>query len=143
MSKQKKWEGGYPIDFELIGIVSTMKEYKLGWHLNQMEIFHLVKTDDIRIEFAEQKIIRISNLADETEYRVVHLLRNKLVGSGSTSFKYLLPELQQFDYLIKLRNTIEENWSVKVMDVLRQCAAIDYAMVIDLEKVKAKENLIF
>jgi hypothetical protein len=83
MGKKNKWEGDYPVDFDLIGIVSSMKEYKLGWYLNQIEIFHLVKHDDVKIEFAENKIIRISNLADETEYRSVHLLRNKLFNSVS------------------------------------------------------------
>ncbi len=143
MMKKNKWEGDYSIDFDLIGIVSSMKEYKLGWHLNEMEIFHLVKQDDVKIEFAEQKIIRISNLADESEFRSVHLLRNKLFNLGSAGVQYLVPELQQFDYLIKLKNTLEDNWSSFLLSKMKECAAIDYAVIIDLEKVKSKENLIF
>ncbi len=62
MGKITKWSSDYPIDFELIGMVSTMKEYKMGWHLNQMGIFELAKGEDIEIEFADDKVIAISNL---------------------------------------------------------------------------------
>lgn len=143
MAKKNKWEENYEIDFELIGVVSPMKEYKLAWHLNQLGIFHLVKEDDIKIEFAEQKVIRISNLAAETDFTMVHLLRNKLAGAGTVGFKYLLPELRQFDYLIKLKNTLQDKWSSDVMTKLKSCAAIDYAVIVDPANIKAKENLIF
>lgn len=143
MNRKNTWEPDFPIDFQLVGVVSPMKEYRLGWHLNQLEIFHLVKIDDIKIEFTEKKIIRISSLAYETEFTSVHLLRNKLIGSGSSRIQYLLPELRQFDYFIKLKNSIEENWSVDIVTKLKSCEAIDYTTKIDIQKIQAKENLIF
>ncbi|MFY0598024.1 MAG: IPExxxVDY family protein [Cyclobacteriaceae bacterium] len=143
MNKKSVWDEEYPIDFELIGIVSSMKEYKLAWHLNELGIFHLIKADDIKIEFSEKKVVRISNLAEETDFTSVHLLRNKIVGPGPMGMQYLLSDLQRFDYFIKLKNSIEEKWSSKIMAELRKCQAIDYAVAIDVEKVKTKDNLIF
>ncbi|WP_258104039.1 IPExxxVDY family protein [Marinoscillum sp. MHG1-6] len=142
MSKKNKLEGDYPIDFELIGVVSPMKEYKLGWHLNQLDLFHLVKGADIKIEFAGNKLISISNLIDETEFSSVHLLRNKLQQT-SAKVQFLVSDLQQFDYLLKLKNSLIDSWSKEVMTKLKDCEAVDYAVVIDLDKVKARENLIF
>lgn len=131
----------YPIDFDLIGIVSSAKEYKLAWHLNQLNFFHLVKEDDIKIEFADNKLIRISNLAEETDFSKVYLLRNKLVAANSNQF--LLPELQQFDYLIKLSNQAMENWTDSLLLKLKEIPVIDFALKIDIAKIKMKDNLLF
>ena len=99
MMKKNRLASDYPFDFELIGIVSSVKEYKLAWHLNQLPEFHLIKAEDVKIEFSDNKLIRVSNLKDENEFRQAFLLKNKLVTSNSSINQYLLPELQQFDYL--------------------------------------------
>lgn len=139
--KKNRLATEYPIDFELIGIVSSSKEYKLAWHLNQLNVFHLIKADDIKIEFADNRHIRISNLAEETDYSQVYLLKNKLVSPNSN--QYLLPELQQFDYLIKLSSQAMENWADRLLLELKEIPVIDYALKIDIGKIKMKDNLLF
>ena len=47
--KKSRLAAVYEFDFELIGIVSMVKEYKLAWNLNQLNLFHLVKAEDIKI----------------------------------------------------------------------------------------------
>lgn len=143
MSQKNIWDENYVLDFELIGIVCPMKEYKVGWNLNQLEIFHLVKEDDVKIEFANKKIVRISNLADETDFSSVHLLRNKLLVSSVQGNQYLLPDIKQFDYLLKIKNIIDSNWAKYILEEIKNCKAINYAVNIDIEKIRAKENLIF
>ena len=143
MGKITKWTSDYPIDFELVGLVSTMKEYKLGWHLNQLGVFHLIKGEDVVIEFANEKLISISNLVSETDFTTVHLLRNRLLKKNVIGNQYLLTELQQFDYLLKLKNTIHDEWAKRILTKLKECSAIDFCAILDVQKIKAKENLIF
>ncbi|HCX21834.1 MAG: hypothetical protein CMB80_22000 [Flammeovirgaceae bacterium] len=143
MKKKNRLTSDYPFDFELIGIVSSVKEYKLAWHLNQLPEFHLVKSDDIKIEFSDNKLIRVSNLKDENEFRTAYLLKNKLVTSNSSVNQYLLNELQQFDYLFKLNSQTEENWATQINNKLKSIDIIDYSLVVDIEKIKMKDNLLF
>lgn len=143
MMKKNRLASDYPFDFELIGIVSSVKEYKLAWHLNQLPEFHLIKAEDVKIEFSDNKLIRVSNLKDENEFRQVFLLKNKLVTSNSSINQYLLPELQQFDYLFKLSSQTHENWAIEVNNMLKSIEIIDYSLVVDIEKIKMKDNLLF
>jgi hypothetical protein len=143
MGKVTKWTTEYPIDFEMIGIVSPMKEYKLGWHLNEIGLFQLSKGDDIEITFADESVVSISNLRFEIEFTSIHLLRNKLLKKNAKGIQYLLPELQQFDYLLKIKNSIEEDWSRLVLAKLKECSAVVYCAELDINKIKAKENLMF
>lgn len=141
--KKNRLASGYPFDFELIGIVSFAKEYKLAWHLNQLNVFHLVKEEDVKIEFADNKLIRVSLLQDENEFRKVHLIRNRLVSSNASINQYLVPELQQFDYLIKMSSQTEENWANELLLKIKEIPVIDYALQIDLSRIKMKDNLLF
>lgn len=139
--KKNRLTNDYPIDFELIGIVSSVKEYKLAWHLNQLELFHLVKGDDIKIDLKENRQIRISNLYEETDYTKVYLLKNRLVSANANQF--LISELQQFDYLVKLSNQTMENWADSLLLKLKNIPVISYALKIDIGKIKMKDNLLF
>lgn len=143
MKKKNRLASDYPFDFELIGIVSSVKEYKLAWHINQLPDVHLIKADDVKIEFSDNKLIRVSNLKDENEFRKIYLLKNRLVTSNSSINQYLLPELQQFDYLLKLNNQMQEDWAVEVNNQLKFIDVIDYSLVVDIEKIKMKDNLLF
>lgn len=143
MMKKNRLTTGYVFDFELIGIVSSSKEYKLAWHLNQLHIFHLVKKDDIRIEFANNQQIRISNLMEQTDHSCIYLLKNKLISTSSAANQFLIPELQQFDYLMKISNQADENWADHLLLNLKHIPVIDYALKIDVEKIKTRDNLVF
>lgn len=133
----------YPFDFELIGIVSSVREYQLAWHLNQLRAFHLIKGEDIKIEFEDQKLIRVSVLQEETDTKKVYLLKNRLVASNSSVIQFLISELQRFDYLLKLSNQTEENWANELLLGFKTIPVIDYALRIDVAKLKMKDNLLF
>ena len=141
--RKTKLTSDYTLDFELVGIVSSLKEYKLAWHLNQIGIFHLVKGEDIKIEFSGNREVRISNLFEETEFTTVHLLRNKLISTTTHPNHYLINELQQFDFLLKLKNQMVAGWADSVVSKIKETNQIDYVMKIDVENLKSFENLLF
>lgn len=141
-AKNIKLKTDYYFDFELLGFVAPMKEYKLGWLLNHVDELDLVKEEDIKITLSNDFILRISNLQQETEFQKAYLLTNKLVA-GFTYNQYLLPELKQFDFLLKVKHEIETDWAKGLLDQIKKMNAIEYVVQIDLEKIKNKENLLF
>ncbi|WP_420577842.1 IPExxxVDY family protein [Ekhidna sp.] len=141
--KKNKLDGGYSIDFELIGLVCNKKEYKLAWYLNQAMDISLVKQDDIKIEYADNTSILISNYLYETDYQIIELLQNKLVGSGSLTKQLLMPELKQFDYLLKFNDDTDEWTSENVNGIIKEIPIIEYAVKLNFDNLKSKENLLY
>ena len=141
--KKNKLDGGYAIDFELFGLVCNKKEYKLAWHLNEAMDISLAKQDDIKIEYADNTSILISNYLYETDYLVIELLQNKLVGSGNLSKQLLMPELKQFDYLLKFKDETDELTFENVNAIIKEIPIIEYAVKLNFETLKSKENLLY
>ncbi len=141
--KKNKLDGGYAVDFELFGLVCNKKEYKLAWHLNQALNITLVKKDDIKIEYADNTAILISNYIYQTEFVLFELLQNKLVGSGSLAKKLLMPELKQFDFLLKFKDQTDEMTSENVNAIFKDIPIIEYAMRLKFDTLKSKENLFY
>ncbi len=141
--KKNKLDGGYAVDFELFGLVCNIKEYKLAWHLNQSLNISLKKKDDIKIEYADNTSILISNYIHETEFVLIELLQNKLVSSGNLKTKLLMPELKQFDFLLKIRDQTDELNSENVSAIFRDIPIIEYAMRLKFDSLKSKENLLY
>ena len=50
--KKKKLVVDYEIDFDLFGLISTVKDYKLAWLLNKHLSIHLTREEDLSITFA-------------------------------------------------------------------------------------------
>ncbi|WP_370089602.1 IPExxxVDY family protein [Ekhidna sp.] len=141
--KKNKLDSGYAIDFELFGLVCNKKEYKLAWYLNQALEISLIKQDDVRIEYADKTSILISNFLYETEYVFFELLQNRLVGGGNIKNQLLMPELKQFDYLIKFKDQTGELTSENVNAIIKEIPIIEYAMRLNFDTLKSKENLLY
>ena len=143
MKLKTKLDVRYDFDFDLIGLVSQAKDYVLAWHLNDQSFLHFVKSEDIKIEFNDHSRIIISNFVFESEFVHVLLLRNKLQASNSKMNQFLIPELQRFDYLIRMKSEIDEPTSAQVMEIAKNTPVVQYAMKLDIQKIKLKENLLF
>ena len=82
--------------FILLGIVSSIKEYSLAWHLNQSGVFHFVKAADLHIGFNNDSEMIILNYICKSEHHTYTLFKNRLIISSFEN-PLLLPELSQFD----------------------------------------------
>jgi hypothetical protein len=141
--KKNRLESEYEFDFELIGIVCNKKEYKLAWHLNEVLKINLKKQDDIKIQFANNSSILISNFLFESEFVQIELLQNKLLASGSLKNQLLMPELKQFDYFIKIKDETDSFTSENVSGSIRDISIIEYSMHLNFDTLKSKENLLY
>ncbi|MEQ9468373.1 MAG: IPExxxVDY family protein [Ekhidna sp.] len=141
--KKNRLDEGYAIDFELFGLVCNKKEYKLAWYLNQALKISLVKQDEIKIEYADNTSILISNYRYETEYLTIELLQNRLVGGRSGQNQLLMPELKQFDYLLKFKDDTDGLTSENVNAIIKEITIIEYAVRLNFDNLKSKENLLY
>ncbi len=130
-------------DFHLLGLVSTAKEYKLAWALNEVLGIDLKKSDDLKIEFARNITIKISNYLEKTEHKEVMLLKNRLVSRSNSANQFLIEELKQFDYLMKIKDETDQTNFGEVLSLVKSIEVIDYAANLEPDLIKSRDNLIF
>ena len=141
--KKNKLVVSYEYDFELLGITSSVKEYKLAWAINNSFNFKLKKNEDLVIDFNGGKKIIISNYIFKTQHSSFRLFKNKSFDSASDSPNYLIPELKNFDFVISI-NGFEDTYLVEeFIQKLRAIAEVMYVQKIDIMGLKSKDNLIF
>ena len=140
--KKNTLDASYNFDFDLIGIISTVKEYKLAWLINKKLAIRLVKHDDMEIEFLKQKSLVVSNFLYETETSQARLLKNKSMDfSGQAN--YLLPELHKFDFLFTIHGFEDTFDRREVVGALKEIPQVQFAQILPMDRLKSKENLIF
>jgi len=132
----------YDFEFDLIGIVSHVKEYKLAWLLNNILGIRLVKQKDLAINFTNNNLI-ISNFEFATEYLTYQLLKNQSVCKPTGKPYYLLPELKKFDFLLMIKDESGIIVLDEVIKKIRKLSEVYYTMQADLSQLDSKENLIF
>ncbi len=141
--KTNKLVVDFDYSFKMIGIISSAKEYKLAWNINQLLKIHLIKSEDINLQFQKDCNILVSTYLYFTEYSQVRLLKNKSIEFTNIAKPYLIPELKDYDYFIHILDEgciFDEEW---MKEQLQDCSAIQYIKVIDVSELKSKDNLIF
>lgn len=133
----------YKYDFDLYGIISTSRDYKLAWLINQKLGLRLVKEEDIRIAFLNDEKLVISNYLFATEHAQFRLLKNKSEERKFEALRYLIPELNRFDYLIMKSGNIADTGNADWLTKIQQIKEIQYVTALDITKLKSRENLIF
>ena len=114
--KRIKFEVEYEFDFILLGITSGQKEYKLAWELNRELTIELKKSDDCIINFKGDSKLIISTLTFSEHSSIYTLLKNRSVDYENTRHSFLLPELKQFDYFLKLEGVFEPELLIRIQD---------------------------
>ena len=77
-------------DFELLGIVSPIREYRMAWLVNQELELNLVKVDDLELEFLNSEKLEIAQYFLSLPHGFIQLLKNKALNS-SQQLAYLIP----------------------------------------------------
>jgi len=133
----------YDYEFEVLAVISSVKDYKLAWAINKCLTINLCKTEDICLDFVKEGRLLISNFIFETEYTTFRLLKNKSFEVSRTSKPYLIPELKDYDYLIQISGeSIAYNGDV-IIEKLKELSLVEYIKKVDIKNLKSKENLIF
>ena len=138
--KKKRLEIEYTYDFDLLGIISSAKGYKLAWDINNQLSVRLVKQRDLTVQFKNNAENSFAYFAYETEVNKLKLFRNKPnEGEGRN---YLLPEYPHYDYIILIQGE-DHGSSNRLQELLRNITSIELVAFIPLGALKSKDNFIF
>jgi hypothetical protein len=133
----------YDYDFEVLAVISSVKDYKLAWAINKCLNIHLYKAEDICLEFVRDGRLLISNFIFETEYTTFRLLKNKSFEVSRNSKTFLIPELKDYDFLIKISGESIAFSGETISEKLKELPMVEYIKKVDIINLKSKENLIF
>ena len=142
----------YEFDFELLGITSAARGYRLAWELNQRLGIRLVKQPDLMVGFKNNEEKSFSFYAFETNINRLKLFKNKPTFAETASAiestdkekgkYYLIPEFPHFDFIILA--AMEEQYAhPPLIDLVRSIPAVELVAPISLEGLKSKSNFIF
>jgi hypothetical protein len=128
-------------DFELLGLVSTVKDYKMAWLINRHLQLDLRKVADLELEFVTSPKLKISQYFLSLPYGFVQLLKNRALNTIN-QVSYLVHELKSMDYFLLVR---DETFQISIdifAEELAKNQLIQNVMKLDVEKLKSKENLL-
>ncbi|MCE7053536.1 IPExxxVDY family protein [Algoriphagus sp. AGSA1] len=128
-------------DFEVLGLVSPVRDYKMAWVINRELDLNLIKSDDLSLEFMTQPSLKIAQYFLSLPHGFVQLLRNKALNS-TNQVAYLIPELKSMDYFLLVQ---DETFQISINTFANQLAKNRYVqnvMKLDVSKLKSKENLL-
>jgi hypothetical protein len=128
-------------DFELLGIVSPIREYRMAWLVNQELELNLVKADDLELEFLNAEKLEIAQYFLSLPHGFIQLLKNKAINSTQQA-AYLIPELKNLDYFLLVQDETEELDLINFVKKLSRNPLVQSIVRIDITKLKSKENLL-
>lgn len=128
-------------DFDLLGLVTPVKDYKLAWVINESLGLKLTMEADLEIEFVSSTNLKISQYFLSLPFGFIQLLKNKSLNHAD-QVAYLIPELKYVDFFLLIQ---DETGQVRADDFAQRLAQIAYiqnVMKLDVNKIKSKENLL-
>ncbi len=131
----------YDFDFELLGILSAARGYKLAWEINHLLGIQLIKQPDLVVGFKNNEEKSFSFFAHETQLNRLKLFKNKTSEQESGKY-FLIPEFPHYDFII-LAAMEEQYPQQNIIHLIRSIADIQLVASIPLEGLKSKSNFIF
>ncbi len=123
-------------EYYLIGIVSSCKEYKLAWVLENLLDISLKKESNEKIDLIDNKTIELSFLISRDKNKYFKLISNKLLNNPFKS--HLIASLSNFDYLIQFSINYFDNSPSDIINTLKSDNLIHFANFVDIKLIKEK-----
>ena len=126
-------------NFELIGLCSSNSDYRLCWSINKCLDIRLSKESEFSVlqKNNGEHMHSFYSYYDENEHIEYYLIKNL-----SNNYQRLIPEKDQIDYFIIIKN----NLILDIMDLvqkLKENDSILTAFIFDPKDLKSKDNLVF
>jgi hypothetical protein len=138
--KKNKLLIDYDFDFQLLGISTVAKGYKLAWDINQQLAINLIKQPDLVVGFKNNEEKSFSFYAFETPLNRLKLFKNRPLDQDTGKY-FLIPEFPHYDFIILA--AMEEQHQLNLIDLLRSIPSVQLVAPIPLEGLKSKSNFIF
>lgn len=128
------------LDFVLIAVTTSLRDYRICYLINKHLSFNFVKTNDLAVDIhqgAERSFFSFYTYNWEASETDFYFIGNK--GSDA----YLIPEMKKADYFLMIKNYIDDTDLENLVSALNKIPEIVAAVKIDPKKIKSRENLLF
>jgi hypothetical protein len=135
--KKRRLEVEFAYDFELMGLISSARGYKLAWELNHSLGINLIRKEDLKMTTKDGEFF-FAFFEHQSSLNTVKLFRNR-TNEGDL---FLLPEHSHLDYILYTKGD-EDVGSKRLQEVLRNIPSIELVAFLPLAALKSKDNFIF
>jgi hypothetical protein len=128
------------LDFVLIAVTTSLKDYRICYLINKFLNFNFTKSPDLSVEIRpdeEPVMFSIYHFNSGENGTDSYFIANK----GTEG--YLVPEMKKADYFLMIKNYIDESELDSLISTLNKIPEIVAAVKIDPKKIKSRENLLF
>ena len=125
-------------DFELIGICSHAKDYRLSWEMNKALELDLVKGDNYDLSVkGEKQSYSFFNFIDEENWVEYYLINNRTVNG------ILITEEKKSDYFLLIRGVLRGGQKESLVKGIAEIKNVLTTYEIEVKSLKSKSNLLF
>ena len=138
MAKKYILEVEEDYDFEVYGLASHERNYRVCWEINVLAKINLALKSGCVFNRVDSELVEhmVYMFEDEDYGSRIHLICNQQGDS------ILLPKHKNLSYLLKVENYPTDNLN-KLLQVLKTSSLILTVFKLDLDTLKFKEKLIF
>ena len=138
--KEIKLKTNITYEFDLLGITSSFKDYKLAWLINNCLKFNLIKGLDHVVEYTDVKKIEVSCFQYNNHGTLIKFLSNKVYKENGQQQEYLVPEHKHFDFFLLIEG--QDTDVTNLTNKLKQITGLEFITQLDIMKLRSKENFI-
>ncbi|MFM8741488.1 MAG: IPExxxVDY family protein [Cytophagales bacterium] len=139
--KKKRLKIDYSYDFQLLGMISATKGYKLAWEINRVIELQLLRQENLQLTDKKNFSFGFAHFEHYSESLVVRLFRNKPSENDPQTAR-LVPEFPHYDYILLVQSD-DATKSNRLQELLRNIPSVELVAFIPLAALKTKENFIF
>ena len=126
------------LDFSLWAIASSLKDYRICWHLNNTLGIEFERRDDLEIATARGRTLWFSLFAHNDS---VQKLTYYLIGNRCET-EYLVPELRGNDFFLMIKGFLKKEEGRELITRLRSITGLQAVFSIEPSKLSSVHNLI-
>ncbi|MGJ8760068.1 MULTISPECIES: IPExxxVDY family protein [unclassified Polaribacter] len=142
-------------EYSLIGIHSTLEDYKLAYLLNKNLNTRFYKAkEDLKFVIEEKKasfsIYNYENIEYDYKWFLItnsYRTENQTAANGllltSETITYLIPEKKKVDFFLKICGDSDDGFVTKTVNRIKSIENVITAYSIDKNTLKSKDFLIF
>lgn len=155
MSKIHSFDFEYDHNYTLIGIHSTLEDYRIAYFLNKNLNTNLKRFKN-DLDFPSKKcsfsLFIYENVSTFTSWSLIankYVFVNSVMSYDNNLFKeesktsFLISEKKQVDYFIKINGNIDQIFLQNILSKINNTHNIITSYPIDPYDLKSKDNLIF
>jgi hypothetical protein len=137
---ERRIKNEYTADYLLIGIASSLKEYKFCFHLSQLLALEFRKLNDLVFESGDRtrktqfSVFKAGGEDDRNQFTV---FTNKNLD------EVLLTEVANFDFIIQIQGKYEADETKNLIAGIKQFSEVMMTAEIPLKKIKNKDRLVY